>query len=236
MLYYEVLKVGFYRLLPNKASIAVRKVINDIVYSTKRYFKGQSLVATCVGILFSIGFLIIGLPLAIPLGIFIGFLNMIPYAQCIGFPPAAILCFLHSYESGRPFLTEFIFTCCVFICVQVIEDTLLTPKIMGKVTGLNPAIILLCLSIGGTLFGIPGIIMALPLAPMILIYYRTYILKDPADLKLEKGEDDFHIFHFHKHKHDKNDKDGNSIDENKKSNDDNKKDNIDGKDDSGDKK
>ena len=52
---------------------------------------------------------------------------------------------------------------------------------MGQVTGLNPAIILLCLSIGGSLFGVMGIIMALPLAPMILMYYHIYILKKPRE-------------------------------------------------------
>lgn len=180
MLYYEVFREGFYRLLPEQLRKPVHRVIDDITYSTKRYFRGQSIIALCVGILFSIGFLIIGLPMAIPMGLFIGALNLIPYAQVIGVLPTVILCGLHSYDTGRSFWNMLIFAMLVFCIVQIFQDTVLTPRIMGKVTGLNPAIILLCLSIGGSLFGIVGIIMALPLAPMLLIYYRTYILKDPV--------------------------------------------------------
>ena len=180
MLYFESFKDGFYRLLPEELRKPFHTVIDDITYSTKRYFRGQSLIALCVGILFSIGFLIIGLPMAIPMGLFIGMLNLIPYAQVIGVIPTIALCGLHSYDTGRSFWNMLIFALLVFCIVQVLQDTVLTPRIMGKVTGLNPAIILLCLSIGGSLFGILGIIMALPLAPMLLIYYRTYILKDPV--------------------------------------------------------
>ena len=108
------------------------------------------MIAGIVGIMFSIGFLIIGLPLAIPLGLFIGLLNMIPYAQCIGILPTILLCLLHSADTGVPFWRLFAFCMGVFIVTQLTEDTFLTPKFMGKVTGLNPAIILLSLSIGGS--------------------------------------------------------------------------------------
>lgn len=181
MLYYEKLKAGFFSLLPDNWKGSVRQVIDDLTKSTERYFRGQSMVASLVGILFSIGFLIVGLPLAIPLGLFIGLLNMIPYAQFIGVFPTILLCALHAADTGIPFWKLIIFSLLVFTVVQITQDTILTPKIMGKVTGLNPAIILLCLSIGGTLFGVMGIIMALPLAPMILTYYHIYILKKPRE-------------------------------------------------------
>ena len=132
--------------------------------------------------LFCIGFLIIGIPLAIPLGLFIGMLNMIPYAQFIGLFPTILLCGLHSADTGIPFWRLIVFCLILFTVVQVTQDTILTPNIMNKVTGLNPAIILLCLTIGGTLFGVLGIIMALPLAPMMLTYYHTYILKKPMEV------------------------------------------------------
>ncbi|MEG1617265.1 MAG: AI-2E family transporter [Bacteroidales bacterium] len=187
MIYYEEIRDGFFDLLPQGWRHKTRKVIHDVAASTNRYFRGQTLVASLVGVGFCIGFLIIGLPLAIPLGIFIGLLNMIPYAQFIGLFPTIFMCLLHSVDTGIPFWRLIIFCLMVFAIVQIIEDTLLTPKIMGKVTGLNPAVILLCLSIGGTLFGVIGIIMSLPLAPMLLAYYHMYILKDtPGDSEIEK--------------------------------------------------
>jgi predicted PurR-regulated permease PerM len=65
----------------------------------------------------------------------------------------------------------------VFAVVQLIQDTFLTPKIMGKVMGLNSAIILLSLSIWGSLLGILGMIIALPLTTLLITYYQRYIVK-----------------------------------------------------------
>lgn len=189
LLYYEEIRDGFFNLLPESWRKETRQIFHDLALSTNRYFRGQSLVAGIVGVLFCIGFLIIGIPLAIPLGLFIGLLNMIPYAQFIGLFPTVLLCAIHSADTGIPFWRLIIFCLMVFAIVQICEDTILTPKIMGKVTGLNPAIILLCLSIGGVLFGIIGIIMALPLAPMALTYYHVYILKDYPRSVITENED-----------------------------------------------
>ena len=76
----------------------------------------------------------------------------------------------------------------VFIVVQIIQDGFLVPRIMGRVTGLNPAIILLSLSVWGTLLGMIGMIIALPLTTLLLAYYQKYILKE--DIPSEKKETD----------------------------------------------
>jgi len=64
----------------------------------------------------------------------------------------------------------------VFAAVQIIQDAFLVPKIMGKITGLNPAIILLSLSIWGSLLGMLGMIIALPLTTLMLSYYQRFII------------------------------------------------------------
>jgi len=66
----------------------------------------------------------------------------------------------------------------VFVVVQVIEDLILVPKIMGKVTGLNPAVILLSLSVWGSLMGFAGLIIALPFTSLIISYYKRFVLKE----------------------------------------------------------
>lgn len=190
MIYYEEIRDGFFDLLPEKLRKQTRQVFHNLALNTNRYFRGQSIVAGLVGVGFCIGFLIMGLPLAIPLGLFLGLLNMIPYAQFIGVFPTILLCALHSADTGIPFWRLIIFSLIVFAVVQTIQDTVLVPKIMGKVTGLNPAIILLCLSIGGVLFGVVGIIMALPLAPMALSYYHVYILKDHSESTIAHNKHD----------------------------------------------
>ena len=146
-------------LIPQKYKPTVLKIAGDIKNSMNRYFRGQTLVALCVGVLFSIGFLIIDLPLAIIMGMFIGLLNMVPYLQLISLLPTTLLCVVYGV-------------------VQLIQDLYLVPKIMGKTMGLNPAIILLSLSIWGSLLGFLGLIIALPLTTLLLSYYNTYVLHE----------------------------------------------------------
>ena len=76
----------------------------------------------------------------------------------------------------------------VFVVVQIVADLILTPKIMGKAMGLNPAIILLSLSIWGTLFGLIGMIIALPLTTLMLSYYEQYIIMRNGNEPLEERE------------------------------------------------
>jgi predicted PurR-regulated permease PerM len=71
----------------------------------------------------------------------------------------------------------------VFCVVQVIQDGFIVPKVMGKITGLNPAIILLSLSIWGALMGVVGMIIALPCTTILLSYYKRYIKKQEESLE-----------------------------------------------------
>ena len=145
------------------------------------YFRGQALVAFLVGVLFSIGFLIIDFPMAIGLGLFIGLLNMVPYAQTLGFIPAIILALLKSNDTGQNFWFILLMAIVVFCVVQAIQDLFLVPKIMGKAMGLKPAIILLALSVWGSLLGIIGFIIALPMTTLGWAYYQRFVLKEPVE-------------------------------------------------------
>lgn len=98
---------GFQRMIPQNNRPMLVSIGNDIEESMNRYFRGQALVAGLVGILFSIGFLIVGLPLAIVLGLFIGVLNMVPYLQLIGIIPTNPVMFLFRHP-----IPELISGCC----------------------------------------------------------------------------------------------------------------------------
>ena len=137
-------------------------------------------MALCVGILFSIGFLIIDFPLAIGLGLFIGVLNLVPYLQIIGFIPTVVLAILKAADTGGNFWLILAAALAVFAIVQAIQDGFIVPRVMGKITGLNPAIILLSLSVWGSLMGMLGMIIALPLTTLMLSYYQRFIInKEP---------------------------------------------------------
>ena len=182
---YEKLNEGFLHLVPSGNRSFIKGVLGDVEEGMKGYFRGQSVIALCVGILFSIAFTIIDFPMAIPLGLFMGFLNLVPYLQVLGFIPAIFLSLIEAHDSDRGFwviLLTFTIAVCV---VQVIQDAILTPKIMGKVMGMNGAIILLSLSIWGSLLGFVGLIIALPLTSLIFSYYKRFILKENNDLNTE---------------------------------------------------
>ena len=189
LLDYESISEGWAHLMPKKYRKTVTGILNDVKDGMNRYFRGQAFVALCVGILFSIGFLIIDFPLAIGLGLFIGALNMVPYLQIIGFVPTIMLAILKAADTGDNFWIIIASAAAVFIVVQIIQDGYLVPRIMGKITGLNPAIILLSLSIWGSLMGMLGMIIALPLTTLMLSYYQRYIINQENIYKTETTED-----------------------------------------------
>ena len=177
LLDYEDINRGWPNLLPVRYRTFAKQVVSDVEVSMNKYFRGQALVALCVGILFSIGFLIIDFPIAVGLGMFIGLLNMVPYLQLIGFVPAILLAIVKAADTGQNFWMIMLLVLIVFAVVQIIQDTFLTPKIMGHVTGLHSAIILLSLSIWGSLLGILGMIIALPLTTLSINYYQKFVIR-----------------------------------------------------------
>ena len=187
--YNEVNTLGK-SLIPPKYKNKVLRFSNDFEMAMNNYFRAQALIATIVGVLFAIGFTIIGLPMGIVLGLFIGVLNLVPYLQNIALIPAIFLAMLKSLETGQNFWIILGLVILVFFVVQEIQDWVLTPKIMGDATGLNPAIILLSLSIWGKMLGILGLLIALPMTYLMLTYYKrlissTNIKEGPGEIKTE---------------------------------------------------
>lgn len=183
MLDYERLMLSFKQLVPHSRRRQVYHIGRDIKNAMNRYFRGQALIAFLVGVMFSIGFLVIGLPMGVVLGLFIGLLNMVPYLQLVSLPITALLCLVWTVSTGGDFWLIFWEAMAVYVIVQCIQDLFLTPKIMGSAMGLNPAIILLSLSVWGALLGFMGLIIALPLTTLLLSYYNMYIIQryEPRD-------------------------------------------------------
>ena len=175
---YDAIIKGFARLIPTSYRPIAFKIAQDVKESMNRYFRGQALIATINGILHCIGFIIIGLPMAVPMGVLVGVLNLIPYMQVLSYIPAFLLCIIGAADGGANFWVLCGLTIVVFLVAQVIQEVYLTPRIMGNATGLNPAIILLSLSVWGSLLGFVGLIIALPLTSLLLAYYQRYIIDD----------------------------------------------------------
>lgn len=172
---YESLERGWIRLIPKKYRERVVTLCDDVEESMSNYFRGQSLIALCVGILFSIGFLIIDFPMAIGFGLFVGMLNIVPYLQITSAVPMIFLALVKAANTGENFWWILIAAGIVMLVVQIIQETILIPRIMNKAIGLHPAVILLSLSIWGSLLGLVGMIIALPATSLMLSYYRQFL-------------------------------------------------------------
>lgn len=189
LLDYENLMKGFRMLVPPKYRKVAYKIGDDIKFSMNRYFRGQAFIALCAAVMYCIGFSIVGIPMAIILGVLVGVLFLIPYFQYVTLIPVAIVCYIASIGGGDPFWPELGRCLLVYVVTQSICDYVLTPKVMGKAMGLNPAIILLSLSVWGTLLGLIGMIIALPLTTLCLAYYQEYIINNRGESAAEKREE-----------------------------------------------
>lgn len=175
---YERISTGVVNIVPHKYRSLVADILKDLETGMNRYFRGQALIATCVGILFAIGFSIMRLPLAIIIGLLIGVLNMIPYMQGLGIPVCMLLGLLQSAATGTDYWIILVEIAIVFCVVQAIQDMLLNPLIMGNAIGMKPAVMLLSLSIWGSLLGVAGMIIALPLTTVMISYYKRLVLHE----------------------------------------------------------
>ena len=184
------------KYVPRSQRAFLEKLSNDMAHNMRGYFRGQMLVAISNGVMFSIGFWLIGLPMPVGMGIFVGVLSFIPYIQVLGILPAAPLSLLQMADTGSSFWGMMALVFLVYVVVQVLQDTIFTPRIMGQIMGLSPAVVLLSLSVWGYIAGIIGLMVALPLTTLMLAYYQRYILEEPVQdesytdetLEAEQGE------------------------------------------------
>ncbi|PCI36834.1 MAG: AI-2E family transporter [Elusimicrobia bacterium] len=178
LLDFRRIKAEGKNLLPPSWREPVLEFLREFDASMSRYFRAQAVVALLVGILFAVGFSLIGLPMGIVLGLFVGALNMVPYLQIIGTIPAGLLAVVMALETGNGVFTAVGLVLLVFIVVQGIQDAVIVPKVMGEVTGMSPAMILLSISIWGKLLGFLGLVIALPATCLATAYYQRLITLD----------------------------------------------------------
>ena len=178
---YDHYATVWLKYVPRSQRAFLEKLSNDVAHNMRGYFRGQVLVAISNGVMFSIGFWIIGLPMPVGMGIFVGVLSFIPYIQVLGILPAALLALLQMADTGSSFWGMMALVIVVYVVVQVLQDTIFTPRIMGRIMGLSPAVVLLSLSVWGYIAGIIGLMVALPLTTLILAYYQRYILEEAVE-------------------------------------------------------
>ncbi len=180
MLDFSDISHGIENMIPSKYREQSLHFFKRFTTEMGKYFRGQILIVLTVMVLYAFGFWLVGLPLGVMLGLLIGALNIVPYLQIAGFLPALLLCFVKAMEDGSPVWMVILSVVAVFVSVQILQDMIITPKIMGKTTGLDPAMILLSLSVWGKLLGFLGLIVAIPFSCLVRTYYVEFLKKREA--------------------------------------------------------
>jgi predicted PurR-regulated permease PerM len=135
------------------------------------YFRGQVIVAAILAVLYTSVLLIVGVKPAVLIGLVSGILSIVPYLGfIIGFGSSLILAVVQYQDILHPLMVV-----AGFAIVQAIEGNIITPKIVGESLGLHPTAVIFALLAGGSLFGIGGMIIALPIAAFIKILIKEQI-------------------------------------------------------------
>ena len=184
------IRARWLKYIPEKYRETIQMFVKDTYYYTVTFFRGQLTVVTILGILFAVGFSIVNIRLAILIGFTAGFLNLIPnFGTLVAIIPAVLLAIGRAVEVDRNPLLFIAGVLIVFLVVQLLQDMVIVPKIMGKRTGLRPATLLISVFIWGKLLGFLGVILAIPLTCLTKVYFARFILKEePVSLAVDKKE------------------------------------------------
>ncbi|EEG77133.1 AI-2E family transporter [Dethiobacter alkaliphilus] len=171
-------KRGIVRLFPPAWRKESTHVLQIIDLKVGAYLRGNLLRCTAVGIITGIALAIVGMPFALMLGILAGILNIIVY---IGPYLAGIPAVLLALTPNTP---HPILIVVLYVTVQAVDAFLLTPNLLGKAVDLRPFTVIISLLIGGTLLGVIGFLLAIPVAATIKVIIYHYYLKEDQILKL----------------------------------------------------
>jgi predicted PurR-regulated permease PerM len=169
-------------LLPVSNKEKISGIISKIDENLKAFFRGQFTVCIILSVIYGIGLTIIGVPMSFLIAIVGGFGTIIPYVGImLGLIPALLLAFIQFQD-----VTHLLLVGLVFGVGQLLESTVITPKIVGTKLGLNPVAIILAILICGQLLGFLGLLLAVPIASVVKVLIDEGIIKY-KETKLFKG-------------------------------------------------
>ncbi len=168
---YPMIMEAFADLLPEGRREPVTAYLGRVDDLLGRYLRGVLVVALVQGIAVTIGLLIIGVPSALVLGMMSGTLNLIPI---VGFYFSLLVSLIVALLSGGPVLAKVISVIALYVGLNIFENSVLAPKIVGRSVGVHPALLILSLVVFGTLMGFVGLLVAVPLTAVILMSLREW--------------------------------------------------------------
>jgi predicted PurR-regulated permease PerM len=168
---FDLLRARFYALLPPPWRPTVADWLGEIDHALGGFLRGQFTIALILATIYAVGLALLGVPLGALLGIIAGLANLVPYMSIVaGLVPTLVLFLL----SDAPNMGGVLGILLLFLGGQLLEGVYLSPRIMGRETGLHPVVVMVAILVGGTLFGLPGIIVAVPAAAVLQVVLRRW--------------------------------------------------------------
>lgn len=175
------IKVKVYKAIPSGFRSDILNLGSEINAAMMEFVKGKLLLAVIVGLMTMFMLFILGVNFAVAIGLITIIADIIPYiGPFLAFIPAFFFSFMDSW-------TKAVWVAVMFFFLQWAENNLFAPKILGKRTGLHPAIVLMCIFIGGGTFGVMGMILSVPVFS-ILVIIKNFILMKLRDGRRKKEE------------------------------------------------
>ncbi len=168
---WDRLIAGIGELVPPRIYPQVERIAVEVNERLSAFVRGQITVCLSLAVLYSIGLLIVGIDLAIPVGVLSGLLFIIPYLGTLVGVVLGVLLALMKFG----FTFHVLAVMLVFAVVQGIEGSLLTPKIVGDKVGLHPLVVMIALIVGASLMGIWGMLLAIPITAVLSVLGREWL-------------------------------------------------------------
>ncbi len=161
---------------------AVRDTVVSIARTTDRamadFFRGRLIVCAAVGFLTAVGWWVVGVAYAIPLGLLMGALNLVPFLSIIGLPFVLLIAFLSAHDAGQSWVWPVVGAMIVYMLVQAIESFALAPYLLSQSSGLHPITTVIVLLVGAELAGAFGMLLSIPLASTLKTLAGEFLMPE----------------------------------------------------------
>ena len=173
-------------LLPQRERHRIRELLHKMDLAVAGFVRGRILIAVIMSIMFVVGYMFVGVPYAIILGILAGFISIVPYLGLVAIPVAIFLMFIGQLEvpeaDRMAWWGILLWPTVVYTVINILDGWILTPLIQGKSTNLDPVTIFVAILAGGSVLGVYGMLISIPVAACLKILLCDVVLPKLREL------------------------------------------------------
>jgi predicted PurR-regulated permease PerM len=170
---WDLLVESLHRMLPRQFEQTTTRLVKECDEVLSAFLRGQLLIMFLLGCVYALGLTIVGLDLAVLIGMLAGLASLVPYLGFIVGIVAASVAALFQFQELLPL----VYVALVFGTGQLLEGSVMTPLLVGDRIGLHPVAVIFAILAGGQLFGFVGVLLALPIAAVIMVFVRHLLAR-----------------------------------------------------------